>query len=200
VATMILSTLTRRLLFWKKPSNQSSSDHSNKTSNSDNQKKKKQKDTNAETQGIRIEQSLSVSSTKLTTTDIDEESDRTSSDNVNNTITTTLDNVQTTIIPITVGTNNTTKTNDSIPDVITLPPPNKNVILRPDEMKFHCQVRIMAHDVKYSMVTKVLNSWENDLKVIPKWETIGGELLLRKYVLHYFVDLIMYFFCFVLSF
>ena len=54
------------------------------------------------------------------------------------------------------------------------------VTLSPEEMKFHCQVRVMAHEVKYSMVTTVINSWEKDLKVIPGWETIGGELLLRK--------------------
>ena len=54
------------------------------------------------------------------------------------------------------------------------------VTLSPEEMKFHCQVRVMAHEVKYSMVTTVTNSWEQDLKVIPGWETIGGELLLRK--------------------
>ena len=56
------------------------------------------------------------------------------------------------------------------------------VTLTPEERKFHCQVRVMAHEVKYSMVTTVINSWEQDLKTIPDWDKIGGELLLRKYV------------------
>ena len=56
------------------------------------------------------------------------------------------------------------------------------VTLSPEEMKFNCQVRVMAHEVKFSIVTTVITSWEHDLKVIPGWETIVGELLLRKYV------------------
>jgi hypothetical protein len=56
------------------------------------------------------------------------------------------------------------------------------VTLTPEEKKFHCQIRVMAHEVKYSMVTTVINSWEQDLKIIPDWDKIGGELLLRKYV------------------
>jgi hypothetical protein len=58
----------------------------------------------------------------------------------------------------------------------------KYVNLTPEERKFHCQIRVMAHEVKYAMVTTVVNSWEQDLKIIPDWEKIGGELLLRKYV------------------
>ena len=54
------------------------------------------------------------------------------------------------------------------------------VTLSPEEKKFHCQIRVPAHAVKYSMVTTVINSWEQDLKIIPDWDKIGGELLLRK--------------------
>ncbi len=54
------------------------------------------------------------------------------------------------------------------------------VTLSPEEVKFNCQTRVMAHDVKYFMVTTVVNSWEQDLKTIPNWDKIGGELLLRK--------------------
>jgi hypothetical protein len=56
----------------------------------------------------------------------------------------------------------------------------KYVTLSPEEMKFNCQKRVMAHEVKFSMVTTVINSWEKDLKTIPEWDRIGGELLLRK--------------------
>jgi hypothetical protein len=52
--------------------------------------------------------------------------------------------------------------------------------LRPEEEKFNCQTRIQASEVKYSMVTTVTESWEQDLKTIPNWERIGGEILLRK--------------------
>ena len=54
------------------------------------------------------------------------------------------------------------------------------VTLSPEEVKFNCQTRVMAHEVKYSMVTTVVNSWERDLKTIPNWDKIGGEILLRK--------------------
>lgn len=50
------------------------------------------------------------------------------------------------------------------------------------EEQFNCQFRIPASDVKYSMVTTVTKSWDQDLKTIPNWDRIGGELLLRKYV------------------
>jgi hypothetical protein len=51
-----------------------------------------------------------------------------------------------------------------------------------EEEKFNCQFRIPACDVKYSMVTTVTKSWDQDLKTIPNWDRIGGEILLRKYV------------------
>ena len=54
------------------------------------------------------------------------------------------------------------------------------VTLSPEEVKFNCQTRVMAHEVQFSMVTTVVNSWERDLKTIPNWDKIGGELLLRK--------------------
>ena len=54
--------------------------------------------------------------------------------------------------------------------------------LRPDEIIFNCQTQIPASDVKYSMVLTVTASWDHDLKTIPHWDRIGGEILLRKYV------------------
>jgi hypothetical protein len=54
-----------------------------------------------------------------------------------------------------------------------------------EEEKFNCQFRIPACDVKYSMVTTVTKSWDQDLKTIPNWDRIGGEILLRKYVRKY---------------
>jgi hypothetical protein len=77
-------------------------------------------------------------------------------------------------------TNNKNTTNISAPTETQMKLPYANVVLRPEEMKFHCQIRIMAYEVKYSMVTTVINSWEHDLKTIPNWDRIGGELLLRK--------------------
>jgi hypothetical protein len=49
-----------------------------------------------------------------------------------------------------------------------------------EEEKFNCQFRIPACDVKYAMVLTVTKSWDQDLKIIPDWERIGGEILLRK--------------------
>jgi hypothetical protein len=63
--------------------------------------------------------------------------------------------------------------------------PYPHIKLRPEEVKFHCQTCIKAHEVTYSMVTTVIDSWEKDLKSIPDWDRIGGELLLRKYVFVY---------------
>jgi hypothetical protein len=165
---MIFSTLSRRLLQWNKQSNITVT-----LTNIKKKKPKKSKKERAST-GSCNEQSPLESTSKVTTTIIDEASDRTSSDNAENIIATTCTTEEHT------RNIDDRNVNESVPDVITLPPPITSVTLRPEEMKFHCQVRIMAKDVKYSMVTKVLNSWENDLKVIPKWETIGGELLLRK--------------------
>ena len=48
------------------------------------------------------------------------------------------------------------------------------------QAKFQCKTRIPASDISYKMVKTVVNSWENDLKNIPKWKEIGGEILLRK--------------------
>ena len=54
--------------------------------------------------------------------------------------------------------------------------------LRPEEEPFNCQIEIPACAVKYSMVLTVTESWDRDLKKIPNWDRIGGEILLRKYV------------------
>jgi hypothetical protein len=56
------------------------------------------------------------------------------------------------------------------------------VVLCPEQEPFHCCTRILASEVQYSMVITVTTSWDQDLKTIPYWDRIGGELLLRKYV------------------
>ena len=49
------------------------------------------------------------------------------------------------------------------------------VTLSSEEKKFHCQKRVMAHEVKYTMVMTVVNSWEQDLKTIPEWDKIDRK-------------------------
>jgi hypothetical protein len=56
------------------------------------------------------------------------------------------------------------------------------VVVCPEQQQFHCRTRILASEVQYSMVITVTKSWDQDLKTIPYWDRIGGELLLRKYV------------------
>jgi hemoglobin-like flavoprotein len=46
--------------------------------------------------------------------------------------------------------------------------------------RFDCSIQTMASDVSFEMVTKCIDSWERDLKAVPGWKEIGGELLLRK--------------------
>jgi hypothetical protein len=64
---------------------------------------------------------------------------------------------------------------------LSIPLPYPNVVLRPDEMKFHCQTCIQAQDLTYSMVQTMVDSWETNVKCIPHWQRIAAEFLLRKY-------------------
>lgn len=46
--------------------------------------------------------------------------------------------------------------------------------------RFDCRTRIPASQVSFDLVLKVIHSWEKDLKAVPNWQKVGGELLLRK--------------------
>ena len=46
--------------------------------------------------------------------------------------------------------------------------------------KFDCTKRVPASAVSYEMVTIVVNSWEQKVRMIPHWRAVTGELLLRK--------------------
>jgi hypothetical protein len=62
-------------------------------------------------------------------------------------------------------------------------PTAASLMLRLDASMFSCEERIFAYDVNYAMVTVVTNAWNRDVKTIPNWDSISGEILLRKYVI-----------------
>jgi hypothetical protein len=85
--------------------------------------------------------------------------------------------------PLSLSTFSSRNNDDSVAATAESPqslPYAQYVKLSPEEMKFNCQVRVMAREVTFPMVTIIINSWEQDLKAIPRWETICGELLFRK--------------------
>jgi hemoglobin-like flavoprotein len=61
----------------------------------------------------------------------------------------------------------------------------KYVNLTPEQRKFHCQTPVIAHDIKFSMVSTITNCWEQDLKIIPNWDKIGGDCSLTHCFLHH---------------
>jgi hypothetical protein len=62
-------------------------------------------------------------------------------------------------------------------------PTAASLMFQIDAKMFSCEERIFAYDVNYAMVTVVTNAWNRDVKTIPNWDSISGEILLRKYVI-----------------